>query len=73
MYDLIGYDGDDVGLATVVESLRFIFSPFMSPICMLEELAGAMRRAQTWRNLVGNGHSLLAGANSSRPEHEKYD
>lgn len=69
---LVGYDGQDVGLSTVIESLRFVFSPCTSPACLLEDLAKAMRHIQTSRNLVGNGHSLLSAANGSRPEHERY-
>lgn len=68
---ITGYDGQDVGLATVVESLRFLFSPCASPACLLEDLAKAMSQVQTSRNLVGNGHLLLSAANGSRPEHER--
>eukprot|EP00250_Pteridium_aquilinum_P000743 c10900_g1_i1 orf=227-2737(+) len=68
---ITGYDGPDVGLSTVVESLRFVFSPCSSPACLLEDLAKSMRQIQTSRYLVGNGRLLLSAANSSRPEHER--
>lgn len=68
---ITGYDGQDVGLYNVVESMRLIFSPCTSPACLLEDLAKAIRKIQSSRNLVGNGHSLLSAANGSRPEHER--
>lgn len=66
-----GYDGQDVGLAGVVESLRFLLRPCASPACLLEDLAKAMSQVQISRNLVGSGRLLLAAANTSWPEYER--
>ncbi|KAH7289238.1 hypothetical protein KP509_31G065400 [Ceratopteris richardii] len=66
-----GYDGPDAGLYSVIEALRFMFSPCSSPACLMEDLAKAMRQIQTSKNLVNNARSLLSAANNSRPEHER--
>jgi len=67
----IGSEGADVGLASVVDAMRFFLRPGGSPANLLEDLARAVNQAQTLRDLVGSGRSLLAIANSSRPEYER--
>ncbi|CAK9189720.1 unnamed protein product [Sphagnum troendelagicum] len=66
-----GSEGADVGLASVVDAMRFFLRPGGSPANLLEDLARAVNQVQTLRDLVGSGRSLLAIANSSRPEYER--
>jgi hypothetical protein len=55
----------------VVDAMRFFLRPGGSPANLLEDLARAVNQVQTLRDLVGSGRSLLAIANSSRPEYER--
>jgi hypothetical protein len=71
MVAYIGSEGADVGLASVVDAMRFFLRPGGSPANLLEDLARAVNQVQTLRDLVGSGRSLLAIANSSRPEYER--
>lgn len=62
----------DPSLASILESMRFFLRPGGSPGTVLEDLAKTLNRVQTLRDLVGNGRGLIAEADASRPEYERY-
>lgn len=65
-------EGADAGLVAVVESLQFFFRHKVSSANLLEDLAREVNQMQLLRDLVTSGRMLLAAANSSRPEYERY-
>ncbi|KAL3675068.1 hypothetical protein R1sor_025016 [Riccia sorocarpa] len=68
-----GFGGDraDSGLIAVVESLQSFFGHKVSSANLLDDLASEVNRMQHLRDLVSKGRTLLAAANSSRPEYER--
>lgn len=68
----VGAEAADPGLAMILDSMRFFLRPGGSPGTVLEDLAKTLNRVQTLRDLIGNGRGLIAAANASRPEYERY-
>lgn len=68
----VGVEAADPGLALILDSMRFFLRPGGSPGTVLEDLAKTLNRVQTLRDLMGNCRGLIAAANASRPEYERY-
>lgn len=66
-----GFEGSDVGLASVLESLEFCLKLRGSEASVLEELSKAINLVHVRQDLVESGHSLLNHAYRAQQEYER--
>ncbi|KAG0627515.1 hypothetical protein M758_2G207400 [Ceratodon purpureus] len=66
-----GGEGGDLGLAQIVDSLRFFLRPGGTSANLIEDLARAVNQVQTLKDLLKSGRGLLTAASASIPEYER--
>lgn len=68
---LLGLEGSDASLASVLESLEFCLKLRGSEASVLEELAKAINLVHIRQDLVESGHALLKHAHRAQTDYER--
>lgn len=68
---LLGLEGTDASLASVLESLEFCLKLRGSEASVLEELAKAINLVHIRQDLVESGHALLKHAHRAQTDYER--
>lgn len=70
---ILGLEGSDAGLASILESMEFCLKLRGSEACVLEDLAKAINLVHIRRDLVESGHSILNHAYHVQQEYERCE